>query len=740
MRRLRMMIAADTASQRSMQASRRQVLAGLGGFIIALGMGGRLAHAAAIEKDAGFVPNVFIRVAHDGHVKVISSYLEMGQGTFTGLATMAAEELDVGIDQVTVEAAPADLAYANPKFGIQGTGGSTAMAGAWDKMRPAAATARAMLLTAAGKRWRVPVEQLTVERGVVHHVASGRSAGYGDFVDAAMRMAVPTTVEVKKPDQYRLLGRPGTRRIDVAAKVDGSAIYTQDQKLPDMLVAVMAHPPKLWGKVAAVDAEAALAVPGVVAVVEVPGDDDVQGGVAVLARNTWVAMRGRDALNIRWDGTKAPRIDTAEMAKRFEDLSKTPGRVALTRGKILTDRPSGGTTIEAIYHQPFLAHAPMEPMNCLVHIEGDRCTIWNGEQNHTIDQVNAAKELGIPTDHVAINQLYAGGSFGRRANPRSDFVREAVRIAREARKKGIGVPIKMVWMREDDMRMTQYRPQTVHNAVIQLDGDGKIASWHHRIVGASFTKVTAPDGIDHMLLEGIEDMPYAIPNLRLEQHNPEDTYVPTQWLRSVGHTHSAFVGETLIDEAARAAKADPYQYRRAMLLKGDPRQLGVLDLVAQRSGWGRPLAEGADGTRRARGIALQQAFGTYVAQVVEVSLHQDGSYAVDRVYCSVDCGTVINPDIVMAQIEGGTGFGLSFLRQAITIKDGAVQQGNFNDYPVLRMDAMPPVEVSIIPSTAKPTGVGEPGVPLIAPAVVNAIASLTGKSIHALPLPAEIEL
>jgi isoquinoline 1-oxidoreductase subunit beta len=378
-------------------------------------------------------------------------------------------------------------------------------------------------------------------------------------------------------------------------------------------------------------------------------------------------------------------------------------------------------------------------MNCLVHLHDDRCEIWNGEQWHTADQAAAAKELGIKPNQVSISQLYAGGSFGRRANPRSDYVREAVRIARVAREQGVNAPIKLVWMREDDMRAGQYRPLTVHKVKLTLDSDGNLVSWDQTVVGQSFFKPKSPDAVDRSLVEGSADTPYDIPNIRVTQHSPEKFRVPTQWMRSVGHTHAAFVGETLMDEAARATGKDPYQYRRALLTK-EPRDRGVLDLVARMANWSTPLASSAPGTRRGRGIALQKAFGTYVAQVAEVTVQSDGSFSVDRVVCAVDCGTVINPDIVAAQIEGGIGFGLSFLKVAITLDNGRPTQGNFNDYPVLRMNGMPPVEVHIVPSNEAPTGIGEPGVPPIAPAVANAITAATGITIRSLPLGDDLRL
>jgi isoquinoline 1-oxidoreductase subunit beta len=726
--------------------SRRQFLGSMAAFTLAISFRGGIAVAGTeVPPTASFEPNAFIRITADGTVTVVSSYLEMGQGTFTGLATLAAEELNVAMDKVRVVAAPADVKrYVNPIFAkwgfpVQGTGGSTAMSGAWIQMREAAAAARMMLLGAAAKKWNVAPSTLHVEDGVVIHSPSGRRSGYGAFVADAAREPVPERVAVKQADEFRLIGRPKTKRLDVPAKVNGSAIYTQDFKLPGMLVAVIAHPPRLWAKVRHVDSARAKAIPGVVAVVQVPGDDEVQGGVAVLARNTWIARQGRDALNISWDDTHALTVSSDQIRKQFHSLVNEPGVVAATCGTVLADAPSGGKMIEALFDQPYLAHAAMEPMNCLVHLQGDRCELWNAEQWHTGDQQSAAKELGLKPEQVTVHQLYAGGSFGRRANPRSDYVREAVRIAREARAQGIVAPIKMVWMREDDMRAAQYRPLTVHKVKLAIDLSGSLVSWDQTIVGQSFTKPKSPSAVDHSLVEGAVDMPYNIPNLRITQHSPQNVLVPTQWMRSVGHTHAAFVGETLIDDAARAAGNDPYQFRRTMLAN-QLRHRAVLDLAAEKAGWLDPLPSDSPTVRRGRGMAIQEAFGTFVAQVAEVSVASDGSFTVDRVVCAVDCGIVINPDVVVAQVESGIGFGLSFLRQAITLKRGRVNEGNFNDYPVLRMNGMPPVEVHIVSSAEAPTGIGEPGVPPTAPAVANAIAAATGVSIRTLPLTGNLSL
>ncbi|WP_439950930.1 molybdopterin cofactor-binding domain-containing protein [Herbaspirillum chlorophenolicum] len=709
-------------------------------FTLAIGFGGGIAHAApSANSSLEFSPNAFIRVGADGNVTVVSSYLEMGQGTFTGIATLAAEELDLNLGKVQVVAAPADVKkYANPVFAkngfiAQATGGSTAMAGAWFQIRKAAATARVMLLSAAAKQWKVPVSELSVQDGVVIHAATGKKAHYGAFIAGASKEPVPSEVAVKDIKQFNVIGKRSTRRIDIPEKVNGTAIYTQDFKLPGMLVAVVAYPPKLWGKVKKVNASKAKAIPGVIAVVQYQGDDEVQAGVAVLAKNTWIARQGRDALEIEWDDSESLKASSTEIFQKFRSFTNQPGVVAKERGTVLDKAPAGGKVLEAIYEQPYLAHSPMEPMNCLVHLQANRCDIWNGEQWHTGDSNSVAKELGFSLGQVTLHQLYAGGSFGRRANPRSDFVRQAVRIAKAARAAGVTAPVKLVWMREDDMRGVQYRPLTVHKVRAILDGSGNLVSWHQHIVGQSFGPLASPTAVDGSLVEGAHDTGYFIPNFRVDQHSRSDFPIPVAWIRSVGHTHSAFAVETMIDEVAAAANKDPLVLRRE-LLRDSPRDLAVLNLAAEKSGWGKPLAAAKNGGRRGRGIAVHESFHTHVAQVAEVTLYPDGSFTVDRVVCAVDCGVVINPDNLVSQVEGGITFGMSFLKHGITFKDGHVVESNFHDYPVVRMNSMPKVEVYAVASNKDPSGIGEPGTPPTAPAIVNALTSITGKRIRTLPL------
>lgn len=733
-------------SDQGIRLSRRQFLAGAGALTLAVSFKGTVA-VAATEKAQSFAPNAFIRIDPQGQVTVISSYLEMGQGTFTGLATLAAEELDITPQQLHVEPAGADVDdYANPilaaiGFNVQGTGGSTAMAGAWKTMRRAAASARLMLLQAAASEWKVDVASLATVDGNIVHEASGKRASYGQFVARAASLPVPdaATVALKKREDFSRIGKNGSMpRVDVPAKVNGSAVYTQDIKLPGMLVAVIAHPPRLFAKPASIDASAALAIAGVEAVVEVPGDEAVQGGVAVLAKNTWIARKGREALNIVWDEDSGLHVSSDELFADYREQVKKVGTQAIKRGVQPSDIPDGGQELKAVFELPYLAHAAMEPMNILIHQQGERCDVYNGEQWHTGDKHAIAGELGLKPEQVEIHQLYAGGSFGRRANPRSDYPREAARMVKAAQQQGIKAPIKLVWMREDDMQAAQYRPMTVHQARLVLDAKGKLVAWHWGIAGQSFIG-TKPGTIDDALVEGAKDLPYAVENLLVEQHIIDTNTVPVGWLRSVGHTHTGIVGETLVDEAARLAGEDPYQYRRN-LLQHDPRHLAVLDLVAEKAGWNQPLPEGAEGEKRARGIAIRESFGTVVAHVAEVTLKTNGSYSVDKVFSAVDCGQVINPGIVESQVQGGIGFGLSFLRQEITLKDGRITQGNFNTYPILRINNMPEVEVHIVPSDNAPTGIGEPGVPPTVPAVINALAAITGTYPRKLPLGTEIDV
>ena len=675
-------------------------------------------------------PNAFIRVGADNTVTVFVKHLEMGQGTFTGLPTLVAEEMNAAWAQMRVEGAPADASrYNNLLWGpVQGTGGSTAMANSYDQLRQAGATARAMLVAAAAKRWNVAPDSIRVVNGVVTHT-SGKKATFGELAAAAAKEPVPADIKLKDPKDFVYIGKR-VPRTDSRAKSNGTARFTQDVQLEGLLTAVVAHPPRFGGRVASFDANAAQKVRGVKYIVEVPN------GVAVLAVSFWQAKKGRDALKIEWDESQAFKRSSADIMADYKKLAATPGTVARNDGDAVKALAGAARTLEASFEFPFLAHAAMEPMNCVVSLSADTCEVWNGEQFHTIDQGAVAEIVGLAPERVKINQLFAGGSFGRRANPASDFLREAAYIAKAI--KG-AAPVKLVWTREDDMRAGYYRPMYYHTIKATLDGAGNVVAWQQRIVGQSilagtpFEKMMVKDGVDATSVEGASSLPYKIPNLLVELHSPK-IGVPVQWWRSVGSTHTAFSTETFLDELAAAAGKDPVAFRKA-LLAAKPRHLAVLKLATEKAGWGLALAPGKATEKRGRGVAVHESFNTVVAQVAEVTVSSDGKFRVDRVVCAVDCGVAVNPDVVRAQMEGGIGFGLAAaLHSAITLKDGVVEQSNFHQYPPLRINEMPKVEVHIVASTEKPTGVGEPGTPVIAPAVANAIAAATGKRLRSLPL------
>jgi isoquinoline 1-oxidoreductase beta subunit len=681
----------------------------------------------------GFEPNAFLTIGTDNTVTVYVKHLEMGQGTYTGLPTLVAEELDAAWTQIRATGAPADASrYANLFWGgAQGTGGSTAMANSFEQYRQAGAAARAMLVAAAAKRWNVPADSIRVKNGVVFH-ANGRKATFGELASAAAKEPVPTSVKLKDAKDFVYIGKH-VPRTDAKAKSNGTARFTQDVKLPEMLTAVVAHPPRFGGRFKTYDASAASNVPGVRHVIEVPN------GIAVVATTFWQAKKGRDALRIEWDDASGFRQSSTDIMAEYRRLAATPGKVARNDGDATKAFDGAAKKLEATYEFPYLAHAAMEPLDLVIRLDADGCEVWNGEQFQTGDQYAIAQAVGLKPEQVKLNMLYAGGSFGRRANPAGDYLLEAAAIAKALAAKGRGgQPVKLVWTREDDMRAGYYRPAYLHALKAGVDASGNVAGWQHRIVGQSilagtpFEKMMVKDGIDATSVEGAATLPYAIPDLVVDLHTPT-VGVPVLWWRSVGSTHTAFSTETFIDELAQSAGKDPVAFRKALLAK-HPRHLGVLELAAAKAGWGTPLAPGKAGEKRGRGIAVHESFNTYVAQVAEVTVGKDG-FRVDRVVCAVDCGVAVNPDVVRAQMEGGIGFGLSAaLYGRITLKDGVVEQSNFHDYPVLRIGEMPAVEVHIVPSTEKPSGVGEPGVPVIAPAVANALAAATGQRLRTLPL------
>jgi isoquinoline 1-oxidoreductase subunit beta len=710
--------------------SRRDLIKGAGLTLAVLG-GGSLLTACAGSTDAKGGPlaaTQYLRIGNDGTVTVISPQTELGQGSYTGLATLVAEELDADWTKVTVEAAPADVKlYGNPAFGgaLQGTGGSSTVPAFWEPMRKAGATARAMLVGAAAADWGVPATDISVKNGVVSHAGKNKSAAFGELVAAAAKQAAPKEVKLKDPKDFTLIGQPA-KRVDAHAKSTGTAMFTQDIKLPDMLVTMVTYPPRFGGKVKSFDAAAAKAMPGVVDVVQFK--TPLREGVAVLAKDTWTAKKARDAVKVEWDESAAYTKSSSEIIAEYKALAQKPGLLAnKPQGDAAKALAGAARRIEAEYEFPFLAHAAMEPMNCVVQLKDGGCEIWNGEQMQSPDQGTISKFLNIKPEQVKINMLYAGGSFGRRGNSFADYLLDTVAIAQAG---GKGKPVKLVWMREDDMRAGFYRPVYLHSLKASIDKSGKITGWQQRIVGQSILAGSPLDSgapVDFTSVEGAANLPYAIPNLAVELHTTK-LGVPIQWWRSVGSTHTAYAIEGFLDEIARATKQDPVELRRA-LLADKPRHLAVLNAVAEKSGWGKPLPAGT-----ARGVAIHESFNTVVAEVVEVSKKGNG-FKVDKVFCAVDCGIAVNPNIVEMQMESAIIYGLAAIATgAITLKEGRVEQSNFHDYTVLRMNQVPKIEVHILPSTNNPTGVGEPGTPPIGPAVANALAVLTGKTYRQLPL------
>ena len=697
------------------------------GLVVAFCMpiGLRRAFAQAAKPPAAVAPNAFVRIAPDNSVTILLKHSEMGQGVWTSLPMVLAEELDCDWSHVRVEHAPADMVYANAAFGMQGTGGSTSTWESFEQLRQAGATARALLIAAAAQKWSVQAVDCRTEKG--HVISGAHKATYGELADAAAKLPIPDEIKLKDAKDFVLIGKP-VRRLDSKAKVSGAAEFGIDVKRPNMLIAVVARPTVFGAKVKSFDAAKAKAVPGVVDVVQVPA------GVAVLGKHFWAAKQGRDALTIDWDLGAGATLSTAGLRDEYHKLAQKTGAVAKSAGNV-DAALEGAQVIEAEYDLPFLAHAPMEPLNCTVEFDPDKiskdgCDIYTGTQFQTVDQKIAAAILGLKPEQVRIHTTFLGGGFGRRATPTSDFVAEAVHVA-----KASGKTVKVIWTREDDIHGGYYRPMWLSRLRATLGTDGKPAAWAHTLVGQSIMAGTmmeammVKDGVDQTSVEGASDSPYlaAIPAHRVDLHSPKSP-VSVLWWRSVGHSHTAFVVESFIDELAGAAKQDPLAYRRELLPK-DSRERRALDLAAEKFGWGKPLAKG-----RAAGMAVHASFGSYVAQIAEVSV--DGNaIKVHRVVCAIDCGPVVNPLTVEAQMQSGIVYGLSAaLHSELTLKDGRIEQSNFNNYPVRRLNEMPKVEVYIVPSTDKMGGCGEPGTPPIAPAVANAVFAATGKRLRQLPL------
>ncbi|MEA2997315.1 MAG: isoquinoline 1-oxidoreductase subunit beta [Alphaproteobacteria bacterium] len=708
--------------------SRRAILKGGAGLALGLYIahtGKAFAQTPPAPASVNIAPNTFLVIKPDNTVTVLCKHIEFGQGPFTGMATLVAEELDADWAQMRAEHAPSNpVLYKNLIFGVQGTGGSSAIANSYEQMRKVGAAARAMLVSAAAAEWNVPAAEITVENGIIRH-SSGKEGRFGAFAEKAMRQPVPADPKLKDPSSFKLIGREGAvKRLDSAIKSNGSAEFTLDIKDPDTLTALVARSPRFGGTVASFDASAALAVPGVVDVKRVPT------GVAVYAKGFWPAKTGRDRLKIEWDNSKAESRGTAQLLTEFRTLSKTPGKTVKQEGDVDAAIAKGGRLIEAEYVFPYLAHAPMEPLNAFMKWEGATASARFGSQFPTPDHAAIAKVLGLGIDKVHLQTILAGGSFGRRAQ---QTVHVALELAEVVKAAGPGKPVKLVWTREDDMRGGYYRPFSIHRmrGVVR---DGKIEAWSDTIVGQSIMKgspfeaMTFKDGLDSTAYEGAHDIPYEVANFKCDLHQV-DVGIPVLWWRSVGHTHTGYAVEAFVDELLQAAGQDPVEGRLAMMGKS-PRHAGVLKAVAELAGWKGAKPESG----RARGVAVVESFDTYVAQIAEVSMGEEGPI-VHKVWCAVDCGVAVNPDIIRAQMEGGIGFGLGHILYAQQpLDEGRPVAGNFDTYRSLRINEMPQVEVAIVRSTEKPTGVGEPGVPPIGPAVANAMAKLGLKRPAQLPI------
>lgn len=710
--------------------SRRRFLAGsaAAGLALAFHVPVRSAPALAATAEPGANPiNSYLIIAPDSTVTVLSAHMDGGQGIYTGIATLVAEELDADWSQMRVEGGWGDpKLFGNLAVGgaFQLTGGSSSMTNSWDRYRRVGAVARAMLVDAAARSWGVPASDITVEAGIVGH-PTGMRASFGELAPFAAAGSPPAEVRLKAPGTWRYIGNDRLRRLDTAGKTDGTHRFPIDVRLPGMLTAVLARPPRFGAKVRSFDATAARAVEGVVDVVETPR------GIAVVALHTWAALQGREALVVTWDDSAAEKRGSEELMAQYRRLAKS-GAAAVARktGDVEAAMAGAARVIEATYEFPYLAHAAMEPLDAVARFENGRLEIWAGHQMPDLYQAVGARIMGIDQAQVELHVMTPGGFFGRRAVPDADVIVEVVSVL-----KAIGgrAPVKVLWTREDDTRGGRYRPMYHHTLRAGLDAEGSPVAWQHRIVGQSiaagtpFEKAMVRDGIDPTSVEGAANLPYAIPHLLVDLVTT-DVKVPVLWWRAVGSTHTAYATEAFLDELAEAAGRDPLDFRRS-LLRDHPRHLGVLNLAAEKAGWGEGLPEG-----RFRGIAVHEAFHTYVAEVVEMSLRPDGSPKVERVVCAVDVGLPINPDNIRAQVEGGVGFGLgAILKGEITLNGGEVVQGNFDGYRVLTIDEMPAVEVHIVPSQEPPTGIGEPGVPPVGPALANAYFAATGKRIRVLP-------
>jgi isoquinoline 1-oxidoreductase beta subunit len=707
-------------------------VAGVTGLIVGFYLPGRSEVLAAASASEPRVFNAFIRIAPNDTVTILINKSEMGQGVETSLAMLAAEELGCDWKRIHTEFAPADKVYFDPAFGMQGTGGSQSINSGWKPMRQAGATAREMLIAAAAQKWSVDASECHADDGKVVHAASKRSATFGSLAEAAAQLPAPKDVKLKDPSTYTIVGKP-TKRVDTAKKVNGTAGFGVDVRLPGMLHASVEHCPVFAGTVVSFDATKAKAIPGVKDVVPImtvrdPKKPPVMTGVGVVADNTWTAFQGRKALDIKWDEGPAADASSATIRKSFEDVMDKPGVTSRKEGDAAAGVKSAATTVDAVYWAPYQAHSTMEPMNGTADVRPDGVDLWMPTQFQTPSQLTGAGVSGLPPDKVKVHTTYLGGGFGRRGW--SDFVAESAQLS-----KAMGKPVQVTWTREDDTQHDYYRPASLVKMAAGLDASGNPTAFTARVACDSIMSWFFPgsitNGLDSSSVEGVSDIAYDIPNILVDYHLMAGP-IPMGFWRSVGASQNGFFSESFVDELAHAAKKDPYQYRRDLLSK-KPRQLAVLNLAAEKAGWGTALPKG-----QYRGIAVLEAFSTYAAEVVEISIDKDNGVKVHRVVAAVDCGRVINPDSAEAQISGAIVYGITAaLNTEITIDKGRVVQANFDTVPPLRMNECPKIEVHLVPSDETPTGLGEPAVPPVAPAIANAIFAATGKRIRKLPIKPE---
>ncbi|MGF6778511.1 molybdopterin cofactor-binding domain-containing protein [Paraburkholderia sp. GAS334] len=675
-------------------------------------------------QEGVFAPNAFVQIDRTGKVSLVIPKVEMGQGVYTSIPMLIAEELEVPLESVTIDHAPPnEKLFMDPLLGGQLTGGSTSIRYAWEPMRRAGATARVVLINAAAQQWQVDPSTCHAQAGKVVHAASNRSIAYGDLVDAAAKLPAPQNVTLKNPKDFKLIGTTA-KRLDSPEKVDGTAVFGLDVRVPGMVYAAIATCPVFGGTLAGVDDTNAKKIPGVRQVVK------FDNGVAVVGDHTWAVKRGVQALDIKWNEGAGAQISMKQIVDDLANASQREGAVARKEGDVNTAFPSAKTRVDAVYQQPFLAHATMEPVNCTVHVRADGCEIWLGTQVPTRIVDTAVKITGLPAEKIVVHNHLLGGGFGRRLE--FDMATQALKVGKQ-----LGVPVKVVWTREEDIQHDMYRPYYYDRISAGLDANGKPVAWQHRIVGSSILARFAPpafkNGLDPDAVEVAADLPYDLPNQLVDYVRQEPHAVPTAFWRGVGPTRSTFVVESFVDELAAQAKVDPVKYRRD-LLGHSPRARNVLDVATQAAGWGSAVPQG-----QGRGVSVMHAFGSFFAMVVDVAVDK-GEVAVKRVVCAVDCGMVVNPDTVEAQVQGGAIFAITAaLYSEITIKDGRVEQNNFTDYRMLRIDQTPPIDVHIVKSAEAPGGIGEPGTAALAPALTNAIFAATGKRIRQLPVGSQLQ-